>query len=189
MSSFEDRHGADPQPCKFASAPRPTPCRARMPGQYPIDGGLRLRLCGEAEEADATARLYLCARCQAQVLICSCCDRGNIYCARECAEVVRRSAQREAGKRYQATDRGRRNHAERARKYRAQKKVTHQGSPLQRTDDLISEGWAITPSTLRPRRSLPHFPREAPLRCHWCGCRCSPFVRSGFLRRRRGADP
>src|SRR5262245_50950265 len=148
-----------------------------MPGQYLTRGAVRPRLCGKAEEPDASARLYLCARCQAQVLICSCCDRGNIYCARECAEVVRRSAQREASKRYQATDRGRRNHAERARKYRAQKKVTHQGSPLQRTDDLVSEGWAITPSTLRPRRSLPHVPREAPLRCHWCGCRCSPFVR------------
>jgi hypothetical protein len=56
----------------------PHPCWARMPGQYSIRGAFRPRLCDEAEEADATARFYLCARC-AQVLICPCCDRGNIY--------------------------------------------------------------------------------------------------------------
>ena len=49
-----------------------------MPGQYLTDGEFRLRLCDEAEEAYATARFYLCARCQEQVLICSCCDRGQI---------------------------------------------------------------------------------------------------------------
>jgi hypothetical protein len=32
------------------------------------------------EGADATpVRCFLCARCHAQVLICSCCDRGQIY--------------------------------------------------------------------------------------------------------------
>jgi hypothetical protein len=117
-------------------------------------------------------------------------DRGNIYCARGCAEEARRSAQRAASERYQSSYRGRLNHAERARNYRArQKNVTHQGSPPQPTDDLISEGTAITPSTARSRRSPRCFLRESPWRCHWCGCRCPPFVRNSFLRRRRGADP
>ena len=57
-----------------------------MPGYYLTHQRIRPRLCGDADEAYATARLYLCARCQDQVLICSCCDRANIYCARECAE-------------------------------------------------------------------------------------------------------
>ena len=161
-----------------------------MPGQYPTDGESRLRLCDEAEEAYATARFYLCACCQDQVLICSCCDRGQIYCTRECAEESRRNAQREAGRRYQSSHRGRCNHAKRAHDYRArQKKVTHQGSLPQPSDDLIAESSALTPSTALPQRSPSCFPRESPWRCHWCGRPCSPFVRNGFLRRRRGADP
>jgi hypothetical protein len=161
-----------------------------MPGYYLTHQRIRPRLCGDADEALASARLFLCARCQDQVLICSCCDRGNIYCARECAEESRRNAQREAGRRYQSSHGGRCNHAKRAREYRArQKKVTHQGSLPQPPDDLISESSVLTPSTARSRRSPPCFPGESSWRCHWCGRPCSPFVRNGFLRRRRGADP
>jgi hypothetical protein len=161
-----------------------------MQRQYLTHRRIRPRLCGDADEALANARLYLCARCHDQVLICSCCDHGNIYCAKGCAEEARRSAQREAGRRYQSSRRGRCNHAKRARGYRArQKKVTHQGSLLQPADDLIPEGTALTPSTPTPQRSPPDLPRRSPWRCHWCGRRCLPFVRTGFLRRRRGADP
>lgn len=46
------------------------------------------------------ARLFLCARCQGQVLVCSQCDRGQRYCAAGCADVVRQTRQREAGSRY-----------------------------------------------------------------------------------------
>lgn len=157
-----------------------------MRGQYLTHRRLRPRLCDDADEALASARLYHCGRCRLQVLICSCCDRGNIYCNKGCAEEARRSAQREAGKRYQSTDRGRRNHAKRASDYRArQKKVTHQGSLSQPADDVMSAGTALTPSTAC---SSPALPRESPSRCHWCGRPCSPFVRNGYLRRRRGAD-
>jgi hypothetical protein len=159
-----------------------------MPGQYPTRGAFRPRLCDDAEEADATARLFLCARCRAQVLICSCCDRGNIYCGEGCAEEIRRSTQRAAGQRYQSSHRGRLNHAARARRYRArQKKVTHHGSLPQPTDDVMPVGTTLTTQAhLRTPRS---FPLQPPWRCHWCERPCSPFVRHGFLRRRRGADP
>lgn len=160
-----------------------------MPGYYLTHRRLRPRLCDDADESLASARLYLCAGCRVQVIICSCCDRGHIYCAGHCAKETRHNAQREAGRRYQSTYRGRCNHAKRARDYRArQKKVTHQGSLPQPADDLMSAGMALTPSTPTPQRSPPDFPREAPSRCHWCGRLCSPFVRIGFLRRRRGAD-
>ena len=43
------------------------------------------------------------ARCQAQVLVCSCCDRGQIYCTGGCAQEARHQAQRAAGGRYQAS--------------------------------------------------------------------------------------
>jgi hypothetical protein len=173
---------------QFASAPRPTPCRARMPGQYLTRGALRPRLCDEAKEAAATARFFLCARCRAQVMICSCCDRGNIYCAQDCAQVARRSAQRAAGRRYQSSFRGRRNHAARARRYRAQQnKVTHQGSPPPPPDDGMRASAAPTgqPKSYTPRA----VPLQPPWRCHWCERACSPFVRMDFLRRGRGRDP
>lgn len=160
-----------------------------MPGQYSTHEVVRPRLCGHSQQVDATARFYLCAGCRAQVLICSCCDRGNNYCGDGCASAARRSAQREAGRRYQSSRRGRRKHAERARRYRErQKKVTHQGSPASPIDDVISPSAAVAPRVvLRVPRAFPQH--SSSWRCHLCGRPCSPFLRTGFLRRRRGADP
>ncbi len=124
-----------------------------MRGQYLTRCGLRPRPGTDAPEgADATpARFFLCARCRAQVLICSCCDRGQIYCAGGCAGLARREGQRAAGRRYQTSHRGRVAHALRARSYRArQKNVTHQGSPPQPPDDLVSPGSAVTASLHLP---------------------------------------
>ena len=151
-----------------------------MPGQY--SSHCRTRPCALLPAAATTARLFLCARCQAQVLVCSHCDRGQIYCAQGCAQTARRDAQRAAGRRYQASRRGRVNHAARAGRYRArQNNVTHQGSPPPPPDDLVLPGSAVTASEPSPspdaRRWIWH--------CYWCGCRCSQFVRQGFLRRRR----
>lgn len=155
-----------------------------MRGQYLTRCGLRPRPGTDAPEgADATpARFFLCGRCRAQVLICSCCDRGQIYCADGCAGLARREGQRAAGRRYQTSRRGRVAHAQRAHRYRArQKNVTHQGSPPQPPDDLVSPGSAVTAS----EPSLSPDARRWAWHCHWCGCRCSQFVRQGFLRRRR----
>jgi len=160
-----------------------------MPGQYPTHEVVRPRLCGHSQQVDATARFYLCAGCSVQVLICSCCDRGNIFCGDGCASAARRSAQREARRRYQSSRRGRRKHAERARRYRErQKKVTHQGSPASPIDDVIGSSAAVAPRVvLRVPRAFPQH--SSSWRCHLCGRPCSPFLRTGFLRRRRGADP
>ena len=123
-----------------------------MPGQYLIRGAVRPRLCSGAEETDASARLYLCARCRAQVLICSCCDRGNIYCERGCAAESRRTRQRASGQRYQRSLGGRRNHAARAKRYRArQNKVTHQGSPRPPPDDVMRASAASARNPQTPR--------------------------------------
>jgi hypothetical protein len=164
-----------------------------MPGQYPTRGVARPRLCDDAQQADASGRFFLCARCRTQVLICSCCDRGNVYCEQDCAQRSRREAQREAGRRYQSSRRGRRKHADRARGYRArQKKVTHHGSLQGPADDVMSERAAPRVSAPRdPSASTPRTPRLSPLQspwpCHWCGRPCSPFLRRDFLR--RGRDP
>jgi hypothetical protein len=130
----------------------------------------------------SSARLFNCARCRCQVVICSHCDRGNIYCGKRCSQAARRQSRREAGRRYQETRRGRFSHAERQRRYRRRRsaKVTHQGSPpLPPNETLPAES---EPSA---RRSdfLIADPGEG-IRCHLCGRVCSGFVRQWFLRQR-----
>ena len=82
---------------------------------------------------EQTGRLFLCSRCQAQVLVCSQCDRGQRYCDSGCADITRLSRQREAGNRYQQSRAGRHKHAARMHQWRkrraaAAKIVTHHGS-------------------------------------------------------------
>ena len=125
-------------------------------------------------------RLYLCACCRKQTIICSPCDRNQIYCSSNCAQSVRRQSVREAGRRYQTSDRGRLAHAQRMRRYRArQENVTHQGSSIPSTDDKSSppdaecQAGSITP----PMKSI----HTRPWHCQACGRICSEFVRNGFL--------
>jgi hypothetical protein len=139
----------------------------------------RLRPNRRREAAERTSlRLFLCARCRDQVVICRRCDRGQIYCTKACAQEARRINQREAGRRYQSSEGGRANHAERSRRYRVRKKnVTHQGS--------------VSGPDLPPVGSTVGSPAAAAVQgtttqCHWCGSCCSQFLRLGFLRRHRG---
>lgn len=157
---------------------------------------------------DQTGRLFLCARCQAQVLVCSQCDRGQRYCANGCANVTRRSRQREAGKRYQQSRTGRHKHAARMRQWRVRsaasaKIVTHHGSQDTPVDAVLPGNEsppAISPDSQAPPPCSPIAPDSialsitvntrismaAPLwRCHWCQSPCPVLVRQGFLRHSR----
>ena len=103
---------------------------------------------------DEPARRFLCARCSAPTLVCSHCDRGQIYCATGCAQLVRRQSQRESGRRYQGSLRGRFKHAARTRCWRERQALlavpvaraevasaqsgTHQGSPASALDAVLS---------------------------------------------------
>ena len=102
---------------------------------------------------DPPGRLFLCARCRAQVVLCSRCDRGNRYCGRPCRRLSRDAARRDSASRYQQSRRGRFVHAVRSRRWRGRRdardggdvggdggkvadtgggqeqKVTHQGCP------------------------------------------------------------
>jgi hypothetical protein len=152
------------------------------------------------------ARLFVCARCRAQVLLCSHCDRGNRYCGRGCRREAREAARREAGKRYQRSHRGRTAHAARSRRWRrrraeAEYDVTHQGSqagvraaPLSacnedRTDTQPvprDEAPDVTP-TAAPRITTP---TTTPIwHCRRCAAPLSHWVRQGFLRRGRDHAP
>jgi hypothetical protein len=91
---------------------------------------------------DRSARLFLCARCRDQVLLCSHCDRGQQYCSRACSSVSRRERRRETAERYQSSRGGQLKHAARSARWRQRRrsmrqvnagmdidKVTHQGCP------------------------------------------------------------
>lgn len=155
-----------------------------MPGHCLTDCGGRPHLDGCKSSDLTTPRFFLCARCRCQVVICRCCDRGQIYCAGVCAKEVRREAQRAASKRYRTSRRGRLKQAERGRRYRARQKiVTHQGSPPPPPGDLLRSTSTMTAREPGPSDSIPS--RTTLQRCHWCGRHCSPFVRQGFLPRRQ----
>jgi hypothetical protein len=151
---------------------KPTAVHARGDCQDPANG--------------TPARLFLCRGCRVQVLICSHCDRGHVYCAEACAQNARRQSQREAGRRYQLSRRGRINHAARARRCRARKNnVTHQGSAPDQSDDLLREDQAVAMAeqSARDSSSRPRW------RCHRCGRHCSQLVRHDFLQRCRDSWP
>ena len=162
-----------------------------MRGHFPIPGDLRPRPVASDGAATAIApRFFCCARCRRQSFICSHCDRGQIYCARGCAGEARRLKQREAGRRYQLTFRGRRNHAARMARYRArQNKVTHQGSPERPVGELLS----LDPETAENGDVSASGPVASDslsaTRCHWCACRCPDRLRHDYLRRRRVHAP
>lgn len=128
---------------------------------------------------ESTARLYQCMLCHEQVTICRKCDRGNIYCASECASRARTISVRLAGARYQATPQGKRRNAARQAYYRINhiKKVTHQGS---------------LPTTHHaPIKSIKNKPEKTEtgqnnlaLTCCFCNKPISAWLRNDFLRRR-----
>jgi hypothetical protein len=129
---------------------------------------------------NASARLYHCARCHAQVILCRRCDRGNVYCANGCAFQARTLSQRRAACRYRSTRRGRLRNAERQHRFRArqQQKVTHQGSPPQFELALL----CLTLNRQAMRQELTHGRSETALHCHVCHRVCDPFLRRDFLR-------
>ncbi len=129
----------------------------------------------------ASGRLFVCARCRAQVIVCRRCDRGQIYCDGDCSRASRQASLHEAAQRYQRSRHGRFAHAERMRRYRSrQNKVTHHGSAVPAADALL----ASTSTTSAATAPVPTTATSLPERCHFCHCVCSGFVRIGPLRRR-----
>ncbi len=127
------------------------------------------------------ARLYHCYRCQAQVIICSQCDRGNRYCAGECAGDARSDSLKRASKKYQSTRAGRFNNAARQKCYRERQKqiVTHQGSPLVASHDVLKAQFHW------PEKVEKYDQNGSVLFCHHCGAVCEPFLRQDFLHQSR----
>ena len=131
------------------------------------------------------ARMFLCARCRCQVLVCSRCDRGQQYCGAGCSDLARRESMRAAGRRYQRSRRGRHCHAERQRRYRRRcregahrEKVTHHGSASP------PRGAALARHQAPIREASPSMPPEPAhaMHCHFCARPVSKFVRRQWRR-------
>ncbi len=150
------------------------------------------------------ARLYLCARCRVQVVLCSRCDRGNRYCGRPCGRQARAEARRQTAQRYQRSWRGRIAHAQRSRSWRQRRaardaaghtaadaqNVTHQGSrppgaaaPLVAwTHDSTSSALAAAASTAQEVATTTTATVAPYWICRRCGARQPPALRQGFIR-------
>lgn len=143
---------------------------------------------------ERSARLFLCARCRDQVLLCSHCDRGQQYCSRACSRLSRREQRRQAAQRYQNSYAGRLKHAARSARWRQRRrllqcaagdefhKVTHQGCPQPEPD--------------APLQACPPFVARVvlftALACRRCQHGLLVHVRQGYLRsnwRRRHDHP
>lgn len=127
-----------------------------------------------------SARLYHCARCHCQVVICHHCDRGNVYCGDGCAKSARMDTQRRARTKYQSSRAGRMVNALRQRRYRARQrqKVTQQGSSLCRLNDVLP----LKKNNVYKRKQPAGIVNKPVLRCHFCQCKCDVFLRLDFLR-------
>ena len=182
-------------PIRLLACPHPPPAAL----DNAADCGRRM---GTGEQ---TYRVYSCRRCAQQVFICRHCDRGNQYCAGDCASRRRCESRRRAGQRYQHGYRGASRHAARQRAWRERhaQKVTHQGSPATDVALIVaptsttSEGnHADIASVVPPPHGRAHrvgalrvqargpVQRRVPAtaRCCFCGCVLPRFARFGPLR-------
>ena len=130
---------------------------------------------------EPSSRLYACMLCHKQALICSFCDRGQIYCSKFCSSIARKQSQKLSAIRYQKTLNGKLHHAARQAKYRrAHKKiVTHQGSPVLLLYASISLSENKT-------NEIKNQHTKRPFICCVCKKPLSTWVRHGFLPRREG---
>lgn len=141
-----------------------------------------------------SCRLFTCVRCGSQVLLCSSCDHGNIYCDETCSSEARKHHHREANRRYGKSRKGRFSSASRSRTYRENQRVknnvTDQGSSPRGVDvPLIREPeptFVAEPMLLEVQESDTGEIRikvSAPvLFCARCKAQLNDWVRVGYLR-------
>ena len=127
---------------------------------------------------EPTSRLYQCMLCHAQAIVCSTCDRGQIYCSKACAHSARLTSLEAIRARYQATFKGKLKHAacQAAYRLRVQQKVMDHGSPF----TAVSASMDLLENRAQPTRVMPT------LICCFCSKPVSDWLRNDFLRRRDG---
>ena len=172
----------------------PGPCRAR-PRRAVSCGFWRGSTAFSSVAMKNAARLFACASCHRQVVLCRRCDHGNIYCSRGCGDRARQHAQRLAGRRYQDSRRGRHKHAQRQRRYRERRrrrapekrlrvqKVTHHPLTAARRRPVVA---AMSAGRSGTRPFGPDRPARV-FRCDRCGRFCGQAVYPGLRPARRPA--
>ena len=142
---------------------------------------------------ESVGRMFLCARCRERTVLCSRCDHGQIYCGQSCSSAARVEAQRSAGQRYQSSGIGRINHVERTRRWRLRQQeqrvpgaqdadsVTHQGSPQAPTaEPVLSSSLSAGAEPVGTVEVA-----QTQWICFACAAALHPWVRLGFINRRR----
>lgn len=171
-----------------------------------LRGVVQCRVRGALKAGEKTYRLYNCGRCAQQVRICRDCDRGNRYCAGECARLRRCESLLRAGRRYQRSYRGACAHAARQSAWRERQtqEVTHHGSISSAVSVTVANNFTQTTipgnhadiATLEPQahsaahlafahrrlHAAGHAHRMAVSRCSFCWRALPPFARLGALR-------
>lgn len=130
-----------------------------------------------------SARLFLCARCRVQIVICRSCDRGQLYCGETCSQIRRTEQQRQANARYAKTRAGRQNNAKRQALSRARKRDKETSIPKIVTDHG-SAPCQVTDTLVRYPMSSAHKPlKQQPTDrcCNFCSQCCDLLLRSDFL--------
>ena len=138
--------------------------------------------CSTRNEASREAhREYRCGRCQRVVSICRFCDRGQRYCGPTCSSLARRESQREASRRYQQTEEGRRNHAARQNNYERRRRETLARQDVEQSGVPLKKRVGRMRKSSRRQRA-----RIGASTCCWCQRHVSGWVRMSFISNRSG---
>jgi hypothetical protein len=127
---------------------------------------------------EVSSRLFYCALCYTQCVICSPCDYGQIYCSPDCSRSARKKFCNEAEKRYQQTPKGKLNHALRQQRYR------------ERQSKIVTDHTCQTPSECDPNSATENntdvsFVNQLVKSIFCCCCEKAVYnwVRHDFLKR------
>lgn len=135
------------------------------------------------QDVEGSVRMFNCVRCHALVSICRSCDRGNRYCSKSCSDWARRRSLREAGARYQRTEKGATQAAQRQAAYRQRRKesVTHQPAQASTSEPGTESRAEVGRGRWDANESRPKVGCTLG-ECSMCRCTCSPLVRRSSLR-------
>ena len=131
-----------------------------------------------------SARLYNCACCGQQVILCSHCDWGNRYCFDGCSKVARKESLGDAGRRYQNTRQGRINNAKRQAEYRIRQALSELEPPptVDKVTHHGSEEGTPSASIENDEQRGEECSFDSLYHCHRCGRVVDHYLRSGYLR-------
>ncbi len=135
---------------------------------------------------EISARLYNCVRCHQQIILCSECDHGNIYCFDGCAQQARILSLREANKRYRDGRQGRQNGARRQARFRQRKRFDASLVPSSETspEKKVTHHGSEEDSSPVPIASESIEGDVGEYHCHCCGRPVAFHLRFGFIRHR-----